>query len=214
MGTLFRVPEILRYLGHKGEPDEQLDSLIAASCNHLAAIACPRQVSRVLPLSIDGTLVMLGDTAIESPGLARHLSGCQDAIVFAATLGAQVDRHAARLSKTDMSGALVLQAAAASMIECYCDEQEKRLLDEAQRDMLYLKPRFSPGYGGFSIEYQGPILRLLQADKAIGLTETDSHMLTPLKSVTAIIGRTAERQPCSANKCAACPNTDCGFRKD
>jgi hypothetical protein len=81
--------------------------------------------------------------------------------------------------KVDSAEGLCLQACAAAKIEEYCDSVEKEL--PAHR------PRFSPGYGDFDITHQTDILRILDAQK-IGLTETKTHMLTPLKSVTAVIG--------------------------
>ena len=48
-----------------------------------------------------------------------------------------------------------------------------------EKEGLYLRPRFSPGYGDFDIHYQEPIMRMLDCAKNIGLTITDSYMMTP-----------------------------------
>ena len=80
------------------------------------------------------------------------------------------------------------------MIEAYCDACQKELSTEAAKEGLYLRSRFSPGYGDFSLDYQKELLILLDAPKRIGLTVTDSMMLTPTKSVTAVMGLTAEKE--------------------
>ena len=48
--------------------------------------------------------------------------------------------------------------------------------------------RFSPGYGDFDLKYQKDILEYLDANKKIGISLTDSLMMIPTKSITAIIG--------------------------
>ena len=53
---------------------------------------------------------------------------------------------------------------------------------------IYTKNRFSPGYGDFDIVYQKDIFAILDCPKRIGLTLNSSLMMSPSKSVTAIIG--------------------------
>ena len=53
----------------------------------------------------------------------------------------------------------------------------------------------------------------MDCTKRIGLTLTDGYMLTPIKSVTAVIGLT-EDTVCNTSKCAACVNRACEFRKE
>ena len=99
-----------------------------------------------------------------------------------------------------MSRAVIMQASAAAVIEAYCDACQKELSDEAAKEGFYLRSRFSPGYGDSS--------------KRIGLTVTDSMMLTPTKSVTAVMGLTRERESCNVHKCASCDAVDCPFRQE
>ena len=93
-----------------------------------------------------------------------------------------------RYSLTDMAKSVVLQACAAAYLEEYCDDLQLSIGEELKAQNKWLRPRFSPGYGDFDIHHQDDILRMLDTAKKIGLTMTDSYMLTPTKSVTAIIG--------------------------
>ena len=77
---------------------------------------------------------------------------------------------------------------------------------------LTLRPRFSPGYGDFPISCQRALLRALEAPKRIGLTATETMMLTPTKSVTALVGLSPEAAPCRPGGCRACGKADCAFR--
>lgn len=210
----FREEEALRYLGAKGAPDARTLALLRAAADELDACAAPRYAALRVPVEIAGARVTLQSFTADSPALAARLSGCREAYLFAATLGAQVDRAMARLSRTEVARAFALQACAASALECFSDDVCAALAAECAPKGLFLRSRFSPGYGGFSIEHQTDLLCALQADRRLGLAETDSHMLTPLKSITAVIGLSREKQPCAQHKCAQCDNFSCEYRKE
>jgi len=180
--------KILKYMGHKGAADERLEALISLCLEKLSSVCAPRHITAQLPCIINDCRVTIGSLEIESEKLAFHLRNCENAFVFAATLGAGTDRLIAQRVKIDSAEALCLQSCAAVQIENYCNEVNNKLLNEINRDDAFLRPRFSPGYGDFDIKHQTDLLRILQAQRRIGLTETKAHMLTPLKSITALIG--------------------------
>lgn len=199
----------------KNQPDEavlrQIDECIA----ELMRASSMKTVNRVFELRHLSTKeIMLGELRIESEKLSKHLRNCNRAILFAATLGTGADLLLWRWSVADMSKAVIMQASAAAVIEAYCDACQKELSTEAAKEGLYLRSRFSPGYGDFFLDYQKELLNLLDAPKRIGLTVTDSMMLTPTKSVTAVMGLTAEKESCNVHKCATCEAVDCPFRQE
>lgn len=207
--------EIFRYLGYKNgaRPEGGTLRMIERAEADIRAAAEPRHAKRYFALSfLDKGAVEIDGIRIESAALRRNLEGCEGAWLFAATLGAGVDRLISRLTALGrMSEALAAQAAAAAFIEDYCDEVNDALRDEAAQGMK-LRPRFSPGYGDFSIEHQRDIARELDTARRLGLTVTESLMLAPMKSVTAVIG-VSRREGCTASGCAACGKTDCEFRR-
>lgn len=208
--------EVLRYLGYKGsEPGAEILHTIADCTRELEEAATPHHILQAVELSRPNadTLEFAG-MVVHSRDLFQHLSGCDEAVLFAATLGAPVDLRLERCAKVSMSRAVVMQACAASLIESYCDECQEPIAQEAASRGLYLRPRYSPGYGDFDISYQREFLTVLDCPKRIGLTMTDSFMLAPSKSVTAVIGLTAEVQSCHIAKCMTCKAKSCPFRKD
>jgi len=205
--------EILIYMGHKGEVDSRLEALICSSLEKLEAVCKPLHIMALFPCKVTENRIIIDSLIIESEGLSAHLCNCTQVYVFAATLGSAVDRLIAQRAKIDSAEALCVQACAAARIENYCDNIEQELTREAEQSGLYLRPRFSPGYGDFSIVHQTDILNILGAHKRIGVTETKTHMLTPLKSVTAVIGVSAEKTECASQKCAGCSKTDCSFKE-
>ena len=208
--------EALRYLGFRGRPaDPETVRAVREIGAALEKSLQPKCVSRRYAVRVSDTAVELDGWRIESVKLARHLRGAEAAYLFAATLGPAPDRRQQKAEVQNMALALTLQAAAAAMIEAYCDEEAERLAAHFAPKKLYLRPRFSPGYGDFPLSFQPVLLRALDAPKRIGLTCTQSCLLAPTKSVTAVIGLSAapaSAQTACAGKCASCENKTCPYR--
>ena len=212
--------EALRYLGYRGsDADPKIRELVGSCSLELTAAASPRAQSQAFDLAFsDGGTVIFPGFSVQSKNLFAHLTGCRRALLFAATLGPAPDTLLRRYEKTNIARAAVLQACAAALIESYCDEEQELLSTEAETNGLFLLPRYSPGYGDFSLTHQGDILRTLDSTKKIGLGLTDSFMLVPTKSVTAVIGLTAEKirrtsGGCSPEGCETCGALNCQFRR-
>lgn len=209
-----RTREAVRYLGYgRHAIDERTLTLIQDSFRELDQVSDARFIYRIFEISkADKNGLTIGNLKIESKNLARNLKNCQEAVLFGATLGTRVDMLMKKYAVTDMSKAVVLQACAAAELEEYCDEMQKQIAIRLGEG-LYLRPRFSPGYGDFSILHQKDVLQMLEAQKKIGLTLTEGYMLTPTKSVTAVIGISREKQPCHIKGCEECGKVDCAYRR-
>lgn len=210
-----RVKEAVRYLGYgRHAVDKKTEGLVRDSFEELDRIAKGRIVYRIFELNIsDDGRVKIGELHITSKNLAKNMRGCRRAVLLGATLGIEVDMLMKRYSLTEMARAVVLQACGAAMLEEYLDEWQQEYEKEALKEGFYLRPRFSPGYGDFDISCQEDILRMLDAAKKIGLTITDGHMLTPTKSVTAVIGMSKEKVFCHKKGCEECRKADCIYRR-
>ena len=125
----------------------------------------------------------------------------------------QADALVRRYAVRGAAASAVADAVCSALIEDYCDEMQAQLAAAEAEGGLYLRPRFSPGYGDFALESQREIFSRLACEKRIGLTLTDTLMMVPFKSVTAVIGVTGTPE-CAYNKCAACTNTACAFRTE
>ena len=207
--------EVWRYLGLRGtRPDaamaEQIEDVIAA----LSGAVEPRQVSRRFALRwMGGDALEIEGLRVESRALAKNLRGCGEAFLMAATLGIAPDRLIARAQAAgEMGRAMIVQAASAAMIEAWCDVVNEDLRAQAAREGLKLRPRFSPGYGDFPLACQEGLLRLLGAQKHAGIALTDSLLMIPTKSVTAVVGLSPDG--CDARTgCEACGRRDCAYRR-
>lgn len=210
-----RVREAIRYLGYgKNQVDSSVLDLIFECMEELSKIEKERIISKVFPIKIeDHEKILCEDLEIISLDLAKNLDGCEKVIFLAATLGIEVDRLLKRYSISNMAKVVVLQACAAARLEYFIDECQEELRQKYKEEGFYLRPRYSPGYGDFSVTYQSKLLGRLNATKEIGVSATESSMLTPTKSVTALIGLSRWNRLCKDSGCETCKKSDCNFRK-
>lgn len=154
---------------------------------------CEQRLSKVLnckyscvKVPVDLTVenyVNLGFTTVRSKDLYKNLTGCKEAYVFAVTIGLEVDRLINRLKITSLSEHFITDSLASAIVESYCDYVNQLILNGKKS-----KPRFSCGYGDFPLEYQAEILNVLSADKTLGVFLNKSLLMTPTKTITAIMG--------------------------
>lgn len=177
--------EALRYMGCKVDClSEELQELYEKYKAEYQKAASYKAVMRKVSLSLkDDNKIDFGFCEIQNENLYKNLSGCEGAYVFAATAGIAVDRLIMRCSKVSPAQAIICDSIGSSAVEVWCDEVNAMINSEYET-----KPRFSPGYGGVSLEYQKDILSFLNAERKIGITLNDALMMTPVKSVTAFVG--------------------------
>lgn len=208
--------ETLRYLGYRREqPDGRVSGLLEECREELDRAASFRHVKMEMNLELAGDGMIRTDLfSARSKGLAKNLKGCDRLLVFAATAGIGADQLIQRYERVQMSKAVVIQAMAAAMIEEYCDCLNREWKESFRKEGRYLRPRFSPGYGDFPLECQRNLIGGLEAGKRIGLTLTDSLIMMPSKSVTAVIGISSVPADCTVAGCEACGKTDCEYRRN
>lgn len=179
--------EILRYMGCR-ESSVETDALIDRSLALCEEIFSYKICFAEYEIHIDHSLCDLGFAKIESLDLSKCLSNCEKIVIFGATVGLSIDRLILRYGKSEPSLSVCLQAIGAERIEALCDsfchEIQKQCAAEGKRS----RPRFSAGYGDLPIAFQREIFDILDCSRRIGLTLNDSFMMSPTKSVTAIIG--------------------------
>lgn len=207
--------EVLRYLGYgRHKADERVMKLILECWEELSDAAAPKYTSRVYDVSfyeedgIDG-----GCFQTRSRNLRKNLKDCSQILLFAATLGASADQLIQKYNRLSVSKAVILQAAATAMLEDYCDEQNELLKEAYEARGWYLRPRFSPGYGDFPLECQTRLLGALEVGKRIGITLTDSLLMLPSKSVSAVMGMSRIKRSCTVKGCEVCGKKDCAYRR-
>ncbi|MFR7444678.1 MAG: hypothetical protein ACLUUO_16060 [Sellimonas intestinalis] len=119
---------------------------------------------------------------------------------FAATLGTEADQMIGGICYGDGKGSgltVLCGGASGGVLRRLPGRDRKRTILRG----LVSETKIQSWLQNFDIRHQEKLLALLQADKKIGLTMTKSCMLTPTKSVTALIGISREQIPVTGREC-------------
>lgn len=177
--------ETLRYLGYYGVKEETGINALLDECEKLILPALrPVACYSLFDIVREGDELNLGFAKTSSKSLSKNLDGCKKIALFAATVGAEVDRLIIKYEKLSPSRAVVLQAMGAAAVEYWCDDLNAQITAEFGET----KPRFSCGYGDLPVQLQSDIFAALNVTKNTGVTLSENYFMTPTKSVTAIIG--------------------------
>jgi len=179
--------EIFRYAGMR-VPSLEVEQLLDSCLGELAEKVNFQVCWARFPVKQIGMELDLSFMKTGSLDLQKMMRGCSGAVVFGATVGLEIDRLIVRYSRISPARALMFQAIGAERIEKLCDLFEHEIREEQWKLGYAITPRFSPGYGDLPLESQRAIFGVLDCPRKIGLTLNDSLLMTPTKSVTAIIG--------------------------
>ena len=215
------VKEVQRYMGYRGIADIGPDIMakIDKAIGQVSLQSHPRIISKEYPVTVRDNDVTIHagseDVVLQSESLARNLSGCCGAILLAATIGPACDMLVRRAGVTSAVDASIYQACGAAAIESFLDDMNDRYKADYEAQGLFLRPRFSPGYGDLKLDHQKDWFRLLDITKQIGIELTDSLLMVPTKSVTAIIGIGINKESHGCSGCAGCNKKGtCDFSKE
>lgn len=178
--------EISRY-GDLG-CDEQTEALLEDCLREALPLLTYGVCYAVFPLAKTGDELDLGFARTSSAALGRCLADCDEVVVFAATVGLELDRLLTRYGRLSPAKALLLDAVGTERAESLCDVFCADLAAWAAAEGKEITRRFSPGYGDLPLNLQRDIFRVLEPSRRIGLTLNDSLLMSPSKSVTALVG--------------------------
>lgn len=203
--------QIQRYLGMGGvDLDGELLHVVN-ECRPLLMNAIDAKACYVeMPVSIKENVVDIGAFKVESLNLSKILRGCDRVILIAATLGPHVDMLIRRENVKSKARGMVINAIAITAIESYMGCINKKLKEEYEGENL--RPRYSPGYGDVPLNVQKDLLNVLDTNRKIGVSLTESLLMLPEKSVSAFIGIAKDGCMHLDKDCDICSKRDCEYR--
>ncbi len=175
--------EIYRYAG-VGHPSAEDEALLSRCISELSGKLTYSVCHSEFKIEINNGLIDLGFCRVSSRDLEGRLSGCSKIILFAASIGFETDRRIRKYSMLSPSLAFMLSAYGNERIEALCD----LFCNEISASGKKTKPRFSPGYGDLPLDLQRDVFSALDCQKRLGISLNESLLISPSKSVTAIIG--------------------------
>ena len=165
--------------------DRNYESEVLEKCRkQFSAVVNYRCAYIRIPVDLSEENICKFDFAqVKSKNLYKNLQGCREVFVLAVTTGIAVDRLLTRLNITSQAEHFVTDGLSSAAIESFCD-----YVSDILSAGLKCASRFSAGYGDFSIEFQKPLLERLSAAETLGITLNSAYLMTPVKSITAIMG--------------------------
>lgn len=207
--------EAFRYMGCKGGAiPASIDALSTECERSLLGKITPKFVWRIFDIEETARGVEVKNTTLVFKGksIAAHLRGCEKCVLLAATLGAGADGVIRAYEAVAMEKAVIADSLASAAIEQVCNAAEQEI--QSQLAGYNFTWRYSPGYGDFPLDIQGEFIKALDAGKRIGLSVSESLILTPRKSVTAVMGISEHEISKGRRGCGCCDlKGQCEYRK-
>ncbi len=208
------IDDALRYAGLRGAAPEESRREMELIAGELERKLTPRFAWRACELdrgdagiALRGTGVVLTGTLAE-----RMLADCRIACLLIGTAGSRFDALLRAEQARDMARAILMDGCGSAWAEAVCDEAEREIA--ARFPDLYLTDRFSPGYGDLPLDLQAAVCAALDAERRAGVHVTDSLLMVPVKTVTAIVGLSDRPQGTRIRGCAYCDLREtCAIRK-
>lgn len=184
------VNEVLRYLGYSKVNITKADEeMISPMIEDARRFVNPRACYRRFDIkTYEDNKIMLPYGEIVSKHLTLNLKGCESIFMIAATIGAPFDRQMIKARVSSMAKAAILQAIGATFVEAFVENLVEKLSKDVEANSEKLRVRYSPGFGDYDLSHQKGLFNVLAPEKNAGITLNDSLIMSPEKSVTALIG--------------------------
>lgn len=207
--------EAFRYMGLKGDISAEISDIADECEKRLLDVAAPKfhWVFAEIGEKSEDTVALNGyKLVLRGRDISEHLKDCSGAALLCATLGGGVDKLLRTVQTEDMTKTLTLDAFASAAVEQVCDIAENEIRSRFPGKNTTW--RFSPGYGDFPLECQGDFLAVVNAMRTVGVCLNSGGLLTPTKSVTAVVGISDSPIPAKRRGCGSCSMREkCTFRK-
>lgn len=209
--------EILRYLGYQGQDiSPALEDTLHRCMGRTLETISPKYLYRRFKIEHreNGIAVLGTPVFLSGQDIRRHLENCEEIYLLCVTVGLEIEREIRTAMLLSPDEGVILDSCATTAVEALADLAEREIAAQSKTEGKNITWRFSAGYGDLPLETQKEIIAAMDTHRKIGLSLTDSLLMTPSKSVTAIIGVTDTTRDPRPNKCDYCNNrAHCAFRK-
>lgn len=216
---LINKSEVLRYLGHNGQIiNDDLNLKINQCIKETKKEIDTKYVYEIYDIKNDLNLNTIEfentNLILKSKDVSELLIDCDKCVLMCATLGFNIEKNIRRYSYNNLTKGIIIDACATTSIEEICDLIQERILEKVSMEEKSLTMRYSPGYGDLDISTNKDILNLLDAQRKIGVTVTNTGIMIPRKSVVALIGITNKKIKKVKRTCEHCSNRfNCEYKR-
>lgn len=192
------------YATGRGAKDFTDDDILDACKSVLAAIKPQGTYQQCFYDPASKSMLCDAPFDIKGEDIAMRLERVQITLAIVVTLGTAVDDliDQAYVAK-DFTKGILLDSAAAIALQAVTEEMTTYLDVIGKKKGYSVSWRWSPGTGDWP-QSQDKELAKAAHGETIGVTSTESGMLTPRKSVAAFVGMEFDTEGCSPTACSAC----------
>ncbi|MDA8218549.1 MAG: hypothetical protein M0Z94_13120 [Dehalococcoidales bacterium] len=182
------------------------------------SLLAPRVIYRRLPVEriANGTVAMAGGYRFQSAKLSGLFAGAESLVVMVGTIGEALEEESTRLfAANEYMDGLILDAIGSVAVEEVCQHVRSLVCREiGDREGQRVGPSLGPGYQYWDLHDQRVVFGLLPAAE-VGVTLTESCLMIPRKSVSAVVPLGRELRVTAGEDeppCRFCDRQDCPTR--
>ncbi len=143
--------------------------------------------------------------------IISQLKGIQSVAVFICTAGKRIGEWSGELMRTgDLIKGYVVDVVGSAVVESAMDIIHDKLEKNMKSLGLGVTNRYSPGYCGWNVAEQQKLFGLLPSGFC-GVSLSPSSLMTPIKSISGIIGIGIDAKR-KAYNCNRCDDRNCLYR--
>ncbi|HEY3176903.1 MAG TPA: hypothetical protein VGK94_14195 [Candidatus Polarisedimenticolia bacterium] len=142
---------------------------------------------KIIEVRPDRVAVEESDSLFVGANMTKLLARCDYATLLACTIGPELERKVDHIKKTHTADAYFLDVVGSWMADYMADRVDAIIQSEVLRNGYARTMRYSPGYGDWDLPVQRELLARVEAS-TIAITCTETFILQPRKSVTAVVG--------------------------
>lgn len=207
--------EIFLNLGYKGQtPDVQILAMIEQLIETVNDFCQPQAGYSIFSgkLTSKDTLEINQISMIVGSSIANYFVSATHFAIFVATAGIEFDSHLQQLkAKGDILNEFLADALGSEIAEATHRYVTSRIKEDAKLSGFSLTPSYGPGHCTWHVDEQKALFSLLP-NGPCGILLNDSGLMSPIKSVSGVIGLGINVKP-KPYACTICGLHNCHKRK-
>ncbi len=211
------IPDIIRTLGYQGkelpEPFASLIQMVSSDCHQLDDISGSYYITEKCSVDLVNRKVFANNICLKvGRKICNELADSTNLAFFICTAGKTISTKSTSLFKgEDLIAGYVYDIFGSSIAEAVADKIQSMIEHEVKESGNKTTNRYSPGYCNWHVSEQAKLFSLFNGS-ASGVKLTPTFLMTPIKSVSGIIG-IGKNVDFHDYQCSLCNLKNCVNRK-
>ena len=210
------VGVILRMSGYQdiAKADQRVINTTAELIKLAREIARPAVLYQKTPCQVEpDRIIILPAQQFTGKKLLQRVQGCDGLVVAVLTLGRQIEDKSRQMLSGEVFAAYLFDVISSYLVEMIAEIFWQQLKNELNSQGLKVTSFISPGSKDFPLTAQKTIFEILRPENKLGLRLSDTYLIEPTKSLTAIMGYGNRiEEAAKSHNCADCELSGCMFR--